>query len=107
MKVIIESPFKGRNEADREVNREFARKCMLDSLKKGESPFLSHLLYTQVLNEDVEAERRIGLDAAFKWYEVADFVVVYTDRGITKGMKEGIKVARDLKKVVEYRSFKT
>ena len=65
MKVIVESPYKGLNEADRKKNKEFARKCMLDSLKKGESPFLSHLLYTQVLDEDVESERRIGLEAAF------------------------------------------
>jgi hypothetical protein len=42
-KVIIESPFAG----DVKKNIEYARKCMRDSLLRGEAPLASHLLYTQ------------------------------------------------------------
>ena len=42
IKVIIESPYTG----DVERNLEYARRCMRDSIKRGEAPFASHLLYT-------------------------------------------------------------
>jgi len=42
-RVIIESPYAG----DIEVNLKYAKLCILDSLKRGEAPLASHLLYTQ------------------------------------------------------------
>ena len=48
--VIIESPFAG----DVDKNIEYARKCVRDSLNRGEAPSASHLLYTQpgILDDD-------------------------------------------------------
>ena len=40
MLVIIESPYMGNVKS----NVAYARKCMSDSLLRGESPFASHLL---------------------------------------------------------------
>src|SRR5690606_24498929 len=45
--VIIESPYSG----DVERNTEYARSCLLDSLRRGEAPIASHLLHTQVLED--------------------------------------------------------
>ena len=41
--VIVESPYAG----DIETNVKYARRCVKDSLMRGEAPIASHLLYTQ------------------------------------------------------------
>ena len=92
-RVIIESPYAGK---DVEVNVRYARRCLKDSLNRGESPFASHLLYTQVLDDNYKHERQLGMQRAFSWYSHADYVAVYTDRGISNGMRSGISHARSL-----------
>ena len=51
-KVILESPYAG----DVERNIEYAKLCMKHSLTMGEAPLLSHLLYTQVLDDTIPIE---------------------------------------------------
>lgn len=101
--VIIESPYAG----DVEANVEYARRCVRDSLARGEAPIASHLLYTQpgILNDDKPEERQWGIDAGLAWRSVAQASVVYTDRGITKGMEYGITAAKNAKIPVEFRSI--
>lgn len=101
--VIIESPFAG----DVEENIKYARLCVRDSLARGEAPIASHLLYTQegILNDDIEEERKQGIDAGLAWREVADASVVYTDRGISRGMEYGIQAAKNSGLEIEYRSI--
>jgi hypothetical protein len=99
--VIIESPYAG----DIEENIKYARRCMLDSLLRGEAPFLSHLLYPQVLDDTIPEEREFGIDAGLEWGEKADFTVVYTDYGISKGMQIGIVDAKTVKRPIEYRQI--
>lgn len=85
--VVIESPYSGcvaENEA-------YARQCMADSLKRGESPFLSHLLYTQVLDDTDEVQRNSGIQAGIAVQEYAEKVVFYLDRGFSKGMEHGLR----------------
>ena len=103
--VIIESPFKGRTPEEEIKNIEYARKAMRDSLYRGEAPFASHLLYPQMLDDTNERERRMGIEAGLKIGQLADRTVVYTDRGISPGMKQGIKRAEDEGRPVEYRSL--
>lgn len=99
--VIVESPYAG----DVEANVEYARAAVRDSLSRGEAPIASHLLYTQpgVLDDDVPEERQWGIDAGLAWRRVAEASVVYTDRGITKGMEYGIAAAREAGIPVEFR----
>lgn len=80
--VIIESPFAG----DVEGNIAYARKCVADALSRGEAPIASHLLFPQLLDDNVPAERQAGIDAGLAWYRVADKCVVYADRGWSTGM---------------------
>lgn len=100
MRVIIESPFAGGF-----ANIKYARRCVRDSLSRGESPYASHLLYTQkgLLNDLVPEERKLGISAADGWLEVADFVAVYCDLGITGGMLLGIIKASRLSKEIRRR----
>ena len=100
--VILESPFAG----DVERNTEYARRAMLDSLMRGEAPMASHLLYTQVLDDNIEAERAMGIEAGLAWRDVAEATVVYIDHGISKGMKYGIDKAEADGNHIEFRSIK-
>lgn len=90
LRVIIESPFKG--EVAR--NKAYAQRAMYDSFLRGEAPFLSHLLYTQVLCDEVQTDRRRGIEAGLAWGSVADITAVYADYGISEGMHEGIDRAK-------------
>jgi hypothetical protein len=84
--VIIESPFAG----DVEANIAYARKCVADAVHRGEAPLASHLLYTQLLDDNDPAQRALGIEAGLAWYRVADKCVVYMDRGVSEGMSTGI-----------------
>ncbi len=101
--VILESPFAG----DEQANIDYARLCVRDSLMRGEAPIASHLLYTQptILDDSVPKERQHGIDAGLAWRAVAHGSVVYTDRGITRGMEYGIAAAKEAGRTVEYRSI--
>lgn len=99
--VVIESPFSG----DVATNIAYARACVRDSLLRGEAPIASHLLHTQdgILRDDVSDERSMGMEAGWAWFRVCDLVAVYTDRGLSGGMKAGIERARSFGKAVEFR----
>jgi len=102
--VTIESPFNG----DSKVNIEYAKKCMRDCFMRGEFPFASHLLYTQegILDDKIPEERNLGIEAGLKWSKLSDATIVYTDLGISKGMKEGIERAKQEGRTVEFRALK-
>lgn len=87
--VLVESPFAG----DVETNLRYLKACMLDSLSRGEAPFASHMLYTQVLDDDVADQRALGISAGLAWGQKADFTALYLDRGLSGGMRLGIKAA--------------
>lgn len=95
-RVIIESPFHGDTDAEAEQYAGYARRALLDSLRRGEAPFASHLLYTQVLNDAEPDERRDGIAAGLEWGRVADMTVVYRDYGVSSGMHVGIRSAERL-----------
>lgn len=97
--VVIESPYKG----DVEGNAAYARQCMTDCLARNEAPLVSHLLYTQVLDDNDPEDRRKGIDAGHAWIPYADLVVAYMDRGLSGGMKFGLAVAKLTGVQVEYR----
>lgn len=101
--VVLESPYAG----DVAVNIIYARRCIRDSLLRGEAPIASHLLYTQpgVLDDGNGIERRHGIAAGLSWLRAADATVVYCDRGITSGMERGIRMAIALGKPIDYRTI--
>lgn len=101
--VILESPYAG----DIEANVDYARAAIRDALARGEAPIASHLLYTQpgVLRDEDEAERKWGIDAGLAWGRVADATVVYTDRGMSRGMEYGIAAAKAAGRPIEFRSI--
>ena len=99
----MESPFAGSFE----LNVEYGRACLAHSLRLGEAPLASHLLYTQpdILDDDNPQERALGIAAGHAWTPHADAVVVYIDSGISKGMQQGIDAALQAGIPVEFRAL--
>lgn len=105
--VVIESPYAGKTKNEIKRNITFARACLRDCFMRGEYPFASHLLYTQpgVLDDNNRNERKLGIEAGLEWVKIADATIVYTNLGITEGMKRGIERAKQDERPVEYRKL--
>jgi hypothetical protein len=89
-RVCIESPLRG----DYTRNLVYADALMLDSLRRGEAPFLGHLLYTRVLDDAFIGDRDVGIDAHCAYVLAADHLVVGMDLGPpTDGMQHAIDLA--------------
>lgn len=105
-RVLIESPYGSPDESVIAENVRYARACLADSLRRGEAPYASHLLYTQpgVLRDELSSERALGIEAGLTWGSCAELTAVYMDRGITSGMRQGVERAEAEGRAVEYRT---
>lgn len=110
--VAIETPFKptgrrGNGEAElayeKRENAAYALAALRDSLMRGEAPFASHMLYTQVLNDAVTEERSRGMRAGLALTRRLDAIAVYTDLGISIGMRDSIEAAERDHRSIFYR----
>lgn len=93
--VVLESPYRGLTPQDTAENVRYAKLCLMDSLRRGEAPIASHLLWTQegILDDAKPEERAAGIAAGHSWIPRAAAVVVYCDRGVSDGMIAGCEVA--------------
>jgi hypothetical protein len=99
--VVIESPYAG----DVARNLLYARRCLSDALIRGEAPIASHLLYTQpgVLDDNIAAERQLGIDAGLAWAERADLAAFYLDFGWSNGMRLAERFYISIGKQIDHR----
>lgn len=109
--VIIESPCKAGTREEVEANRQYAIRCVLHALKRGEAPYASHLFFAQpgLLNDEDATERALGMHAGFAWMALCHRTAVYVDRGISGGMIEGLQRRISNAKgcgMVEFRSLR-
>lgn len=88
-------------------NIRYAQLCLLDCLQRGEAPFASHLIYTQVLDDRQLDEREHSMRAGLEWASLADLCVVYQDLGVSAGMNAAIAFADNRGVPVERRSLPT
>lgn len=101
--VILESPYASADPATVMLHLAYARRALLDSLRRGEAPIASHLLYTQVLDDSIPEQRALGIAAGVAWRLVAHAFVVYEDFGRSPGMLKAIELAERSGIPVEYR----
>ena len=103
--VILESPFAPSIRFSLLCNLAYARRCVSDSVHRGEAPIASHLLFTQpgILDDTVPDERKLGIAAGHAWISKADATVVYMDHGLSSGMEKGISVASFMGISIEFR----
>lgn len=99
--VILESPYAG----DIDANVAYARRCLKDCALRNESAQASHLLLTQVLNDDDPGERAHGIALGLAWRKAADYSVFYTDRGWSRGMLAALQSAIEEKRPFKLRSL--
>lgn len=85
-RVIILSPYKGAVTE----NVEYGWRCVIDSMRRGEAPWASHLFYTVIMNDADPAQRSLGFACEAAWLQAADLIAVYTDRGLSSGMVKTI-----------------
>jgi hypothetical protein len=96
LRVVIESPLNALTREGIEENKSYAKRCVIDCLRRGESPYASHLFFDQpgILDDLKADDRKRGIQAGLMWGSQAHKVVVYMDRGISKGMQLGIDFYR-------------
>ena len=107
-RVIIESPYRSGTPVSIPAvvarNVRYARACMRAALLRGDTPYASHLLYTQegVLDDTISSERALGMEAGWAWIQGVDAVLVHTDLGISSGMLGGVARAESHRVPMEY-----
>lgn len=103
IRTTVESPLAAPTPEGFRRNVRYAQLCVLDSLKRGEAPYASHLLYPQVFDDLDEDQRRIGMTAGHEWIKQADLVALYIDLGTSRGMSMAEGLAFKLGKPTTHR----
>jgi hypothetical protein len=109
LRVVIESPLGAPTRELIERNKVYAKACVVDSLRRSEAPYASHLFFDQpgILDDLAPAEREVGIQAGFCWGKAADLVAVYVDNGLSNGMVRGIARARTAGQPIVYRTLRS
>ena len=91
-RVIVESPFKG----DVARNKRYLERCLRDCLMRGESPYASHKMLTDCLDDDDPTERNLGIMAGFAWKRgTGEPTAFYVDLGWSDGMRMGRELCNE------------
>ena len=94
--VYIASPYSG----DVERNVAFAKAACRYAMNQGVTPIASHLLYPQMLDDNIPAERELGLLFGLALLRMCDEVWVFGT--VTLGVASEIEEAKKLKKQIRY-----
>ena len=89
-RVIIESPFAGKTDEEKQANIDYARKACMHAITQGYVPFASHLFFTQFLDDNNPDQRALGIEMGYDFWDKADIICFYIDRGMSPGMKEAL-----------------
>ena len=101
--VAIESPYRADTPEELERNKRYLDACIKDCLERGESPYASHKMLTDVLDDDDAVQRKLGIKAGFEWAHDAQCRVFYLDLGCSEGMLEAKHHAQDIGQEIETR----
>ncbi len=95
--VIIESPYAGKTPTAFRRNIAYLHAAIQDCLRRGEVPYASHGFFPGALDDTIPEQRKQGIEAGFKMAEallaVGAYRAIYTDRGTSFGMTQGIQHA--------------
>ena len=103
--VMVESPYRATEHRTLAQHREYLRMALADCIRRNESPMASHHLFPEILNDDTPYERALGIRAGLAWGRHCDAVAVYSDLGVTPGMREAISEYKSAGKVIEWRGI--
>ena len=106
-KIYVCSPLRplasGREEAQKELegNLKVARRACREIVLGGDVPICPHIYATQFLDDNVDAERNMGMAIGFLWLKESDELRVYGGR-VSEGMKAEIDLAESIGIPVTY-----
>lgn len=84
--VIIESPYSG----DVARNKRYLQAAIRDCLRRGETPYASHQMLTDALDDNIPEQRELGISAGFAMRDLlvsqGATVAFYIDHGMSSGM---------------------
>lgn len=122
--VVIESPFAGASAlSDSDAisyadgigarlkqptqvgNAVYLNLCILDCVKRGESPYASHKMLTDSLDDADPKQRGLGIALGYRFYFVASTIAFYVDRGWSKGMRRALATVQKCSFAYEVRSL--
>lgn len=106
MIYYICSPYKGSTPEQVQKHIEYAKELTREVLLHGYCAVTPHLYITNCLNDSDQHERWIGRRAGIELLGKCDAVVVGQLYGISEGMKEEIKRAKEWNIPIFYRDKK-
>ena len=71
-------------------------------VKGGFDVIVPHLYYTQFLDDNIEAERKIGIESATRLVTICDALFVSIKDGVSVGMEAEINTAKENNKDIYY-----
>lgn len=80
--IAIESPYAG----DVAKHKAYLQACIKDCLARNESPYASHQMLTDALDDNNPAHRSEGIMAGLAMAETLDLRAFYVDYGWSDGM---------------------
>lgn len=95
-KIYVASRFAGDVDENVKAAVTYCRKV----IEEGYMPVASHLLYPQILNDNIPAERELGLLFGLALLNVCDEVWVFGE--VSAGMQKEIEEARRLNKRLKF-----
>ena len=87
--VYIASPYRG----DVERNVTAAKKYALFAVQQNKIPLCPHIYFTQFLDDNIESERKQGLNLALQWLQRCNELWVFGSH-ISSGMQAELTAAR-------------
>ncbi len=90
------SPYRGEVER----NKKYARELTRLALDNGFCPVTVHLYLTEVTDDNIPEERRLGMDAGMEILKNCKYILIGGRHGISEGMKAEIKTALNMGKVI-------
>lgn len=88
--VILESPFRANQLHSEAEHIAYAKRCVADCIRRGESPYASHLIIPGALDDNIHSERMAGIVCGYAWWDAAEGVIFYLDYGWSEGMKAAL-----------------
>jgi hypothetical protein len=95
--IYVCSPYRGDRKKNLENAAGYARQIIFD----GNTPIVPHLFYADVLDDDKENERKIGMNTGLRLMDLCDELWAFGDI-ISEGMNAEIEYAVSLGIPINY-----
>lgn len=109
--VVIEAPLEHRTWREPD-NLRYLGRCILDSVRREESPYSSVRMLVEPLDDARPEERILGMRMGWAMAVRMDGWVFYLDRGVSPGMLGGLRHALEIREDlpskrqrIEFRAF--